>query len=294
MTNKWFYDIIGTPYWHDGATAIFHGDAAELLARLPSGTIDLIATSPPYNCRMPYGQSDESPWSLYYSKAAEWITSAYASLRQGGTLAINVPGVIRWQSQHRYASTWSDFDTNYRHRRNGEIHWGKGRIEPIAEKLTGIMRNCDPHVREPIIWVKGEAAINGKYQMGCDSDPFCRPAHEMILLGSKERWYHRGGTGRRGKDALPYLDECKDVWMIDPRSDRRHPAVFPHEIPRRLMRLFVHARDAIVCDPFLGSGTTLEVAREFGVLAIGFEREEAFCETAASRLSQKTLFQEAL
>lgn len=288
MSEIW--KAIGNPYWHDDQRAIFHGDAAELLSRLPAGSLDLVLTSPPYNCRMPYGEPDEVPWPAYYAAATRWIGAAYGALRDGGTLAVNVPGVVRWQSQHRHADTWSDFDPSYRHRRDGEIRHGKGRIEPIAERLTGIMRACDPHLREPIIWVKGEVAINNKYQMGCDSDPFCRPAHEMILLGSKSRWFHRGGTGRRGKDALPWLDECKDVWFLDPRSDTCHPAVFPLEIPRRLMRLFVHADDAVVCDPFLGSGTTLLAARERGLAAIGIEREERFCELAAKRLRQRVLF----
>ncbi len=65
------------------------------------------------------------------------------------------------------------------------------------------------------------------------------------------------------------------VWNITnvlPRSGRVEEGVaaFPEEIPRRLIQLFTFAGETVF-DPFMGSGTTLKVARELGRKGIGYE-----------------------
>ncbi len=65
------------------------------------------------------------------------------------------------------------------------------------------------------------------------------------------------------------------VWNITnvlPMSGRVEEGVaaFPDEIPSRLIKLFTYAGETVF-DPFLGSGTTLKVARELGRKGIGYE-----------------------
>jgi site-specific DNA-methyltransferase (adenine-specific) len=81
----------------------------------------------------------------------------------------------------------------------------------------------------------------------------------------------------------------------------RHAAVFkgagpgcneylghPTQKPAALIRQLVEkARDGIVLDPFMGSGTTLRAAKDLGRKAIGIEIEERYCEIAAKRLAQE-------
>src|SRR6267154_1565040 len=135
---------------------LLQGDSLEQLRTLTSATVDLIITSPPYNCRKDYGDFDDQvPWPKYYENMDAVLTECYRLLVPGGVIAINVPGVIRWQADHRYADTWSDYEPDYDTHRRGEKVTGKGRIEPLGFKLYEMMWRHDPKVREPIIWVRG-------------------------------------------------------------------------------------------------------------------------------------------
>lgn len=68
-----------------------------------------------------------------------------------------------------------------------------------------------------------------------------------------------------------------------------HPTVKPLDLMRYLVRL-VCPMGGVVLDPFSGSGTTLAAAQAEGCLAIGVEREAAYCEIIKGRFHQRRLF----
>lgn len=237
---------------------IICGDALEELRKISGGSVDMVITSPPYNVGRQYGQvTDERPWTAYYAYMLWVLKELKRVLVPGGVLALNVPMFVRWQRDHKYAHTWHNYIADYQTHRGVHRVTGRARVEPVGVTILQQMMGCGFYLREPIVWVK---AVQGTplattNQMGSDNNPYMRSCHEHILLASKDQWHHRGGTGRRGREAVPYADWTKDVWMIAPRSNPNHPATFPLEIPERLIRLFVHAADGVVIDPFAGSGT---------------------------------------
>lgn len=142
-------------------------------------------------------------------------------------------------------------------------------------------------------------------QLGCDSDPrfltavpaelpFFRVAWlEVIRMGYRGRLGHTGDVGylfgspppsRPGQHIIP--GRCTDA---DPRGKQAD-----HPCPRKLRHVewLVHwwtAPDDVVCDPFMGSGTTAVACAELGRRFVGVEIEERYCEVAARRLSQGVL-----
>lgn len=74
-------------------------------------------------------------------------------------------------------------------------------------------------------------------------------------------------------------------------------AVHPTQKPERVLRFALNyalKQDpsiASVLDPFMGSGTTLAVCRQEGIRSVGIDREEKYCEIAARRVSQMSLFE---
>lgn len=89
---------------------------------------------------------------------------------------------------------------------------------------------------------------------------------------------------KRGKDPRPdpeikkasklTLEEWRtyfnDVWTFPGIKQNGHVAMFPDELPKRLIKMYSFLGDTIL-DPFLGSGTTSKVAAELGRNSIGFE-----------------------
>ncbi len=85
---------------------------------------------------------------------------------------------------------------------------------------------------------------------------------------------------------------ARTVWEIatQPYAEA-HFATFPQELPRRCIAAGSPA-DGTILDPFMGSGTTALVARNLGRKSIGIELNRDYCDLAARRLGQQTLFAE--
>jgi site-specific DNA-methyltransferase (adenine-specific) len=75
----------------------------------------------------------------------------------------------------------------------------------------------------------------------------------------------------------------KSVWQIANTSHPGHPAVFPEEIPRRLIKLFSMVGD-VICDPFCGIGTTGTVALKLGRHFVGTDSGKAYLKIAKASL----------
>lgn len=121
-------------------------------------------------------------------------------------------------------------------------------------------------MRGMLIWDKGSPGMGDLHHWG--------PSYEMIASAGAGRI-----VGARDGSILRYAGV--------PSRDRLHPT----EKPVALLSYLIQKLDAdTVLDPFAGSGSTLVAAKTLGRRAIGVEIEERYCEIAARRLAQDTLF----
>lgn len=72
-----------------------------------------------------------------------------------------------------------------------------------------------------------------------------------------------------------WREYTKTVWHIANTADPDHPAVFPPEIPRRLIKLFSFYGETVL-DPFAGVGTTAKVAAELGRRTVCIDQNEQY------------------
>lgn len=260
-------------YPDDFINKVICGDCLEVMKEIPDGAVDLVVTSPPYNVGEPHDV--KQPWPWYFSFLESFCAETKRIMKSGAVLAVNLPKEVKLPKC--------------------DIELLGSRVVRLAERFDSIAESMGLLPRENIVWVKGytEGAVFSHVSAtGSDNNIYIRSTCEIITLHSKDRYYVDGGTGRRGKDAVPFTDETKDVWWIQPTSLKGHSCPFPISIPDRVIRMFTLDRkySPIVLDPFLGSGTTAVAAKQLGRHYIGIEINPDYCKIAEDRLRQRELF----
>lgn len=123
--------------------------------------------------------------------------------------------------------------------------------------------------RATLVWDKGEAS-----GMGDLAIPWKPNWEEIYVLGS-------GFVGKRDSGII----RAQVVTWAS--KGREHPNMKPVGLMQQLLD---KCPPGTVADPFAGSGSTLVAAKQLGRRSIGVELDEQYCEIAAKRLAQDTLF----
>ena len=105
---------------------------------------------------------------------------------------------------------------------------------------------------------------------------FTRGQHETAYLLAK------------GHPAIPEFPISDTIeWEREPGAF--HPNQKPVQALYPLIATYA-PENGVILDPFMGSGSTLRAAKDFGLQAIGVEIEERYCRFAANRMAQEVLF----
>ncbi len=180
----------------------------------------------------------------------------------------------------------------------------KGQKYPVVADITRLMLQAGFRYRDRIVWVKPKGYVRISRRSGVviqhPYPMYYYPDNiqESILIFQKGRFdysYVRDLSLKLlEKSRIPLKDYNGDEWHLTvwnitnvlPLGLRLEKgiAAFPEEIPKRLIKLFSFHGETVL-DPFLGSGTTMKVARELGRNSWGYEIDRGLKKVIRQKLS---------
>ena len=237
---------------------IICGDSEQILKELPDNCIDLILTSPPYNFGLEYDNNDDSHyWENYFKKIEKIFSECIRVLKYGSRFVLNVQPLFS-----DYIPTHHIFSSFFMKNKmiwKGEILWEKNNY------------NC-----KYTAWGSWKSP----------SSPYLKYTWEFIEIYCKGNLKKPGSRDKIDITAEEFKDWVVAKWSIAPERRMKeygHPAMFPEELARRVLKLFSY-QDDIILDPFNGAGTTTVVAKKNNRRYIGIDISEEYCEVAQVRI----------
>jgi site-specific DNA-methyltransferase (adenine-specific) len=251
-----------------GDARLILGDCREVLPTLRD--IDMVFTSPPYNLGVSSGGGFASKFVRnhgHYASDAGYRKRGGAGKWSGGDLADGY-------GAHSDNMPWEQYEAWQRDVLSlcwtalsdaGAIYYNHKPRPQSCECWLPLSLNPGLPLRQVIIW-KRAGGINF-------APTYYVPTHEWVLLFAKPSFRLRDKAA----------SGAGDVWEIPQESGSPHPAPFPVELPSRAIET-TSAR--LICDPFMGSGSTGVAAMRFGRRFVGVENYEPYFEIALRRIEQ--------
>lgn len=241
--------------------------SSERMEEINNNTIQLIITSPPYGKIKDYGDTNQigfaDSFEDYFQRLKNVWKECYRVLEPQCRMIINVGD--------QYLRT---------------VEFGRYRILSIASRIISDCQDLGFDFLGDLIWQKVSTTntTGGCSLMGSIYYPrngLLTFDYEHILIFKKHEGKDRKLDVKIKELSKISLSEWKKWyvghWRIPGVIQKEHIAMFPEEIPYRLIRMFSFIGDTVL-DPFLGSGTTLKVARALFRKGIGYEINQNFSE----------------
>lgn len=225
------------------------GDSLSVMEGIPSGSIDLIVTSPPYNLKNSTGNGMKD------GRGGKWKNASLINGYSDHDDCMPHDQYVLWQRNcltqaMRILKNDGAIFYNHKWRVQG------GLLQDRQDIVSGFP------VRQIIIWRrKGGINFNAGYFL---------PTYEVIYLIAKPEF-------KLAEKANSY----GDVWEFTQDMDNPHPAPFPVDL---IERVISSTKAQVILDPFMGSGTTAVAARNQGRDFIGIDVSQKYCDMAQRRL----------
>ena len=251
---------------------IIHGDSRQMNL-LADKSVHLIITSPPYWQLKDYGTDKQIGFHENYESYINNLNLVWKECRRilhpGCRLCINIGD--------QFARA---------------VYYGRYKVIPIRTEIIKFCETIGFDYMGAVIWQKvttcnttGGATIMGSFPY--PRNGILKLDYEFILLFKKQ-----GISPAPTKEQKELSRITKDEWntffsghwyFAGAKQDG-HIAMFPEELPARLIKMFSFSRETVL-DPFLGSGTTALAARNLGRNSVGYEINRDFISTIKDKLN---------
>ncbi len=237
---------------------LIQGDSRNL-SLIKDRSVHLIITSPPYWQLKDYGNDGQigfhDSYECYINNLNAVWAECYRVLHDGCRLCINIGD--------QFARS---------------VYYGRYKVIPIRTEIIRFCETLGMDYMGAVIWQKqttmnttGGGAVMGSFPY--PRNGILKIDYEFILIFKKQ-----------GKAPVPTVEQKKlsemrkeewnayfaSHWNFGGAKQDGHIAVFPEELPRRLIKMFSFAGETVF-DPFMGSGTTALAARNLQRNSIGYE-----------------------
>lgn len=255
---------------------IVFGDSRSL-NEINDKSVQLIITSPPYWQLKDYGTEDQIGFNDSYE---EYINN------------LN----LVWQECYRVLSDGCRMCINIGDQFARSVYYGRYKVIPIRTEIIRFCESLGMDYMGAIIWQKattmntsGGGAIMGSFPY--PRNGILKMDYEFILL-FKKLGNAPKPTAEQKRLSVISKEEWGQYfsshWNFNGVKQYEHIAMFPEELPKRLIKMFSFAGETVL-DPFAGSGTTSLAAKHLGRNSIGYEINKSFAPVIKSKLFEEQI-----
>jgi len=261
-------------------TKIENGDCLEVLKRYPDNFFNLIVTSPPYadSRSKTYGGIKPNEYVEWFLPRAKEFLRV---LKPDGTFVLNIKEKAVNGERHTYVielilalrkQGWLWTEEFVWHKKNCYPGKWPNRFRDAWERCLQFNKSKKFKMYQEAVMVPMGDWAKGRLKNLSDTDKTRDNSKAGSGFGKNiSNWLKREKA--YPTNVLHFATEC---------YNRNHSAVFPKALPEWFMKLFTQENDWVL-DPFVGSGTTAEVAQNLNRNSVGIDVLPEYCKLAQKR-----------
>ena len=265
---------------------IIEGDCLQVLQKYGENTFDLIITSPPYADRRAktYGGIKPEKYVEWFLPRSEQFLRV---LKPTGSFVLNIKEKVENGERHTYVlelilalrkQGWFWTEEYIWHKRNCYPGKWPNRFRDSWERCLHFTKARKFKMNQESVMVPMGDWANTRLKSLGKNDVVRYDSQVGSGFGKNiANWAQR--TMAYPTNVLHLATEC---------GNKNHSAAFPRALPEWFIKLFTDEGDWVL-DPFAGSGTSIEVAKELGRNSIGIDLVHEYCEMAREKLEDRQL-----